>query len=59
MELSNMPTYEYKCSDCGQQFEKILSISDHDKSKPQCPECKSKKVEQVISGFFASTDSKT
>lgn len=54
-----MPTYEYNCRDCGQQFEKITSIPEHDKNKPQCPNCKSKKVEQIISGFFAKTDSKT
>jgi putative FmdB family regulatory protein len=54
-----MSTYEYKCQDCGYQFEKILPIHEHDKYKPQCPKCKSKKVEQMISSFFAKTNSKT
>ncbi len=54
-----MSTYEYKCRNCGHQFEKVLTIPNHDKYKPQCPKCKSKKVQQLISGFFAKTDSKT
>lgn len=54
-----MPTYEYKCLNCSHKFEAVMSIPDHDKHKPQCPECKSKKVEQIVSGFYAKTDSKS
>ncbi len=54
-----MPSYEYKCQDCGYQFEQELTLAAHEKYKPRCPKCKSKKVEQVISRFFAKTDSKT
>lgn len=42
-----MPTYEYRCSDCGYEFEQFQSISD----APilVCPECGGK-TERVISG---------
>lgn len=54
-----MSTYEYKCRDCSHKFATILTIHEHDTYKPQCPKCKSKNVEQMISSFFANTDSKT
>jgi len=54
-----MPTYEYKCRECGKSFTKVLTISEHDKRKPACPKCKSKKVDQKISSFFAKTASKS
>lgn len=35
-----MPTYEYKCTECGHQFEKLQSMKDEPLS--ECPECKGK-----------------
>ena len=32
-----MPTYEYKCADCGADLEVVQSI--HDASLTECPEC--------------------
>ncbi len=32
-----MPTYDYKCDKCGNQFEKFEKMSDHPKAK--CPKC--------------------
>jgi putative FmdB family regulatory protein len=54
-----MSTYEYECKDCGQKFEKTLSMAEHDKLHPACPKCKSKHVEQMFSVFSAKTSSKT
>ena len=54
-----MSTYEYQCKDCGHKFERRLSMAQHDKSKPDCPKCKSKHVEQLFSMFSAQTSSKT
>jgi len=58
-----MPTYEYKCEDCGYKFEKFQSIKDNPIAK--CPNCGGK-VQRLIgtgaavlfkgSGFYA-TDS--
>ncbi|MDZ7292711.1 MAG: zinc ribbon domain-containing protein [candidate division KSB1 bacterium] len=53
-----MPTYEYRCKDCGHQFVEVLRVSEHDKFKPQCPKCKSENVEQLLSNFFAKTSRK-
>jgi putative FmdB family regulatory protein len=47
-----MPLYEYRCKDCGTEFEKRLSFSEADQLPP-CPECASahtqKKLSRVIS----------
>jgi len=54
-----MPSYEYKCLDCGHQFLTVLTVSEHDKEKPPCPECGSKRVEQLFGSFFAKTSRKS
>lgn len=45
-----MPIYEYRCTKCGTEFEKIVFSQDGEKSVP-CPECKSKKTRKMISRF--------
>jgi putative FmdB family regulatory protein len=42
-----MPTYEYKCRNCGEKFDQIQSITDLPISK--CPSCGGP-VERIISG---------
>jgi putative FmdB family regulatory protein len=42
-----MPTYEYKCEDCGYTFEKFQGIKD--KPSGKCPKCAGK-VRRLISG---------
>jgi putative FmdB family regulatory protein len=55
-----MPTYEYACSNCGERFEKMMTISERQRQgAPRCPKCKSKKVEQVPAAFQAVTAKKT
>jgi putative FmdB family regulatory protein len=54
-----MPTYEYQCKICGHEFFKVLLISEHENYKPECPKCKSKNVEQLVSSFFAQTSKKS
>lgn len=43
-----MPTYEYACAACGNEYERFESIT----AKPNraCPKCKAKKGERKISG---------
>ncbi len=53
-----MPTYEYRCEACGHEFVQVLSISEHDEHKPQCPECKSDNVERVLGAVFVKTSRK-
>ena len=42
-----MPTYEYKCRKCGNQFEIMQNITD--KPLSECPKC-SGTLERLISG---------
>lgn len=41
-----MPIYEYRCSECGHEFEKIQKVSD--RAVRTCPVCKGR-VERLIS----------
>jgi putative FmdB family regulatory protein len=42
-----MPTYEYKCRECGHQLEAVQSFTDDPLTK--CPECKKKALRKVFS----------
>ncbi len=42
-----MPIYEYRCNDCGKEFEAIRKFSDKPLNK--CVHCSSAKVEKLIS----------
>jgi putative FmdB family regulatory protein len=42
-----MPTYQYRCTSCGHDFEKFHKITVS--TRPKCPRC-GKKSERVISG---------
>lgn len=53
-----MPTYEFKCSNCGKTFELSMPVAERETRKVSCPSCKSKKVERTITGFFAKTSRK-
>jgi putative FmdB family regulatory protein len=60
-----MPTYEYKCRDCGHQLEVVQSFTDD--ALTSCPHCKKKALRKVFSpvgiafkgsGFY-KTDSRS
>ena len=42
-----MPIYEYKCSNCSHEFEKIQKISEE--QIKDCPKCNKKSVSKLIS----------
>ncbi len=44
-----MPIFEYKCEDCGTQFDLLVSYSE--RKNVQCPQCSSSRVEQLLSLF--------
>lgn len=46
-----MPLFEYKCSECEDQFEELVSGSD---PRIVCPKCGSDKVSRLLSVFAAS-----
>jgi putative FmdB family regulatory protein len=54
-----MPTYEFYCEKCKKSFNVVISISDYDKKKYNCPKCKGKKVKQQISSFQTVTSKKS
>ena len=41
-----MPTYDYKCNNCGHAFELFQSMSEGVKKK--CPECKKQKLRRLF-----------
>lgn len=44
-----MPTYEYRCVQCGHQFERFQFINDEPLGKADCPVCHGE-VKRLISG---------
>ncbi|MCA9090794.1 MAG: zinc ribbon domain-containing protein [Planctomycetaceae bacterium] len=49
-----MPIFEYRCSDCGAEFEELVRAGE----QPPCPRCASKKLEKLMSapaGHVAGT----
>jgi putative FmdB family regulatory protein len=47
-----MPIYEYQCRSCGHPFE-LLVLKD---TLAECPECQSKDLEKLLSGFAVSSE---
>jgi putative FmdB family regulatory protein len=54
-----MPSYSYHCEKCGKSFTRIETIASHERRKPACPKCGSKKVTQRFGSFFAKTSKKS
>jgi putative FmdB family regulatory protein len=54
-----MPTYSFVCHECKKEFTKLMTLADYEKKRVTCPECKSKKVEQKVAGFFAVSAKKS
>ena len=46
-----MPRYDFKCEECGSEFEISLSLEEREQEtdKKNCPKCSSKKTRQVMS----------
>ncbi|MBN1424377.1 zinc ribbon domain-containing protein [Candidatus Fermentibacteria bacterium] len=47
-----MPLYEYRCTQCGEQFTRLRSIADRTLPCP-CPSCRSEESELLISRVSA------
>ena len=54
-----MPNYDFRCLACNKSFSKTLTLAQYDKGKFECPHCRSKKVEQRFSAFYAVTSKKS
>jgi putative FmdB family regulatory protein len=55
-----VPTYDYRCRSCQEQFSKTESIADHSSGGTvACPKCRSDEVERVISASYPRTPRKS
>ena len=50
-----MPLYEYRCLDCGRDFELLVSSGD----TPSCPSCASSNLKKLLSAFSPSVASRS
>ncbi|MCL4562409.1 MAG: zinc ribbon domain-containing protein [Chloroflexi bacterium] len=48
-----MPLYEYRCSQCGHIFEKMVRFSEAN-IPPECPICNSRLTQKQITSFATS-----
>jgi putative FmdB family regulatory protein len=48
-----MAVYEFRCSECGTEFEVTCHMDERD-AKAVCPKCGSRSVEQKLSAAFSS-----
>ncbi len=54
-----MPTYQYRCAKCGEIFEHVEHVSEHEGARLKCPKCGSESVEHQPTQFFARTSKKS
>ncbi|BAL25652.1 FmdB family zinc ribbon protein [Azoarcus sp. KH32C] len=54
-----MPTYEYRCKDCGHVFDLVEHVAEHAESHPVCPQCQSRQIEPVPMPAFLKTSKKS
>lgn len=54
-----MPTYEYRCAECGKTFIQDSSIAEHEAARPACPKCGSRNVAQSFSAVYVKTSKKS
>ena len=43
-----MPTYDFRCMNCGKRFEVFLSFTEYEKAEIKCSFCGSAKVQRKI-----------
>jgi putative FmdB family regulatory protein len=54
-----MPTYEYLCVKCGEEFVRIMSIKEYEAGQVACPKCNAAEVKQQMSPFIPKTSRKS
>ena len=51
-----MPIYEYRCEDCGAEFEELTSVSN-ERQTLRCRHCESRRVTRLLSAFAVQAGS--
>ncbi|MBI1735431.1 MAG: zinc ribbon domain-containing protein [Candidatus Rokubacteria bacterium] len=54
-----MPLYEYHCNRCAKEVTVPMSISEHEKGAPPCPDCGSRDMKALVGAFFSKTSRKS
>jgi putative FmdB family regulatory protein len=54
-----MPTYRYRCKDCGESFEHTEHIAEHETLQIKCPKCGGQRVEHAPAPFVPRTSKKS
>jgi putative FmdB family regulatory protein len=54
-----MPSYDFRCKKCRKRFSLKLTVLELDLRRYKCPKCGSKRLEKLITGFFAQTSKKS
>ncbi len=54
-----MPVYEFLCSKCKKEFTLTLRLEEYERHEIACPHCRSKQVEQAVTGFSVVTSRKS
>jgi putative FmdB family regulatory protein len=54
-----MPAYQYRCAKCGDVFEHIEHVAEHETAHLCCPKCGSDSVQHVPPRVFAKTSKKS
>lgn len=54
-----MPTYEYRCKECGHVFDLVEHVAEHTASHHVCPQCQSKQIEPVLTPAYVKTGKKS
>ncbi len=54
-----MPTYEFLCGQCGEEFVRIMSLGEFGSGKVACPKCQSDNVKQQMTAFTPKTSRKS
>ena len=54
-----MPTYDYHCTKCGEDFSRRESMAEHGTASVRCPQCQSSEVERILSAAYPRTARKS
>ena len=54
-----MPSYDFKCKKCGKRFSIKLTVHELESRRYKCPKCGSKRLDKLLTAFFAQTSKKS